>query len=108
MRRIRLFSLWEDDFKELAELFKKHKFYTDNPANAEEPRKKAKAGGKARFNELKLAESTGRLMALLAEMGPVRGGPEEFKKAAARKTCAPVEETIARIEAVCKDLAAVR
>jgi hypothetical protein len=108
MRRIRLFSLWDDDFRELDELYKKHKYYSSAPANSKDPGKKDRQGARGRFDVLKQAECSGKIMELLAEMGTVRSGPEEFKKEAARKMCAPVEEVVSHLDAISKDIAALK
>ena len=108
MRRILLFSMRERDFRELDELFKKHKFYSEASSGPQNPGKKDRHGTKGRLDALKQAETSGRIMELLAEMGTVRAGPEEFKKEAARKMCAPVEEVVSSMDAICKELAAVK
>ena len=108
MRRIRLFSLWEQDFKELDELYQKHEFYNKPPSGPQNPGKKDRHGARGRFDALKQAECSGRIMELLAEMGTVRSGPEEFKMEATYKICAKVEEVVSRLDAICKDLAALK
>jgi len=108
MRRIRLYSLWEQDFKELDELYQKHDFYNKPPSGPQNTGKKDRHGARGRFDALKQAECSGRIMELLAEMGTVRSGPEEFKKEATRKMCAEVEEVVSRLDAICKELAALK
>jgi hypothetical protein len=109
MRRMILFSMRERDFKELDELFKKRKYYLVTSATkSESASKKDRRGSSPQGGALRLAEGSGRIMALLAEMGTVRSGPEEFKKEAARRMCADVEEVISRMDAICAETAAIR
>ena len=108
MRRMILFSMRERDFNELDELFKKHRFYLSMPSPSEPAGKSDHRGSRARVNALRQAESSGRIMELLAEMGTVRAGPEAFKKEAARKMCADVEEVISQMDAIIKETAALK
>ena len=107
MRRMILFSMRERDFQELDELFKKHKYYLSTPAS-EDAGKKDRRGSGPQGRALRLAEGSGRIMALLSEMGTVRSGLAEFKKEAARRMCADVEEVISQMDAICSETAALR
>ena len=106
MRRMILFSERERDLNELAELFKKYKYYL--PAPAKTAGKKDRQSSKAQVSALRRAEASGRMMALLAEMGTVRAGPEAFNKEAARKMCADIEEVISQMDAIIKEMAAIK
>jgi len=106
MRRMILFSMRERDFNELDELFKKRKFYLSAPAGT--AGKKDRHGSGAHGWGIKLAEGSGRIMELLADMGTVRAGPEEFRKEASRRMCADIEEVIAQMDAIISDSAALK
>lgn len=103
MRRMILFSMRERDLKELAELFKKHRFYL---SSKEEPAGKGRKSTGASVRALRAAESSGRIMEHLANMGTVRDGPEEFRKEAARRMCADVEEVISQMDAIIRETTA--
>jgi hypothetical protein len=109
MRRMILFSSRERDFNELDELFKKRKYYLATQAAAPEASgKKDRRGSSPHGSAIRLAESSGRIMELLAEMGAVRAGPEEFKKEATRRMCADVEEVISQMDAIISESAALK
>jgi len=106
MRRMILFSMRERDFNELDELFKKHKYYLSSKAEA--AGKKGRQSTGASVRAIRQAESSGRIMELLADMGTVRNGPDEFKKEATRKMCADIEEVISQMDAIIRETAAIK
>jgi len=109
MRRIRLYSLRESDFSELDELFKKRRGYLAMQASGREGAgRKDRRGSSPQGLVIRLAENSGRIMALLSEMGSVRSGPEEFTNEAISRMCADIEETITIMDAICSDTAAVK
>jgi len=105
MRRMILFSERERDLEELAELFRKHKFYL---SQKEEPAGKGHKSTGASVRALRAAESFGRIMERLADLGTISADPDAFKKEAARKMCADVEDVISQMDAIIKETAAIK
>jgi hypothetical protein len=108
MRRMILFSMRERDFKELDALFKKRKYYLSTQAAPEAAGKKDRRGSSPHGGAIRLAESSGRIMELLADMGTVRAGPEQFKKEATKRMCADIEEVVFQMDAIILEAAAIR
>ena len=47
-------------------------------------------------------------MERLADLGTISADPDAFKKEAARKMCADVEDVISQIDAIIKETAAIK